>query len=368
MEIVISAGESSGDILGGKLCEELRQLDKNISLSGIGGQAMRKAGVDTLHDVSETAVIGIYEVLKHYPRLHKILSNLKRHIQQTQPKLLILIDYPEFNLKLAAYAKSLNIKVMFYVSPQIWAWRTGRVKKIKQRVDLMAVLFPFELDFYRKENINSCLVRHPLLQEVEKYIPVNSLQMMTVALAPGSRKSEVKKLFPIMLKAAVLLHDENPSLRFIVPVAPGFNKSDLIKQLDNLNIPITFEESDFYSTIDKSDVVMIASGTASLQTALMGKAMVIVYKISPITYRLFGHMIKVKHISLANIILNKRVFTELLQKEVSPENLYEEIKMLLDDNQRQDKMNEVQTQLYNMLNQGCNSKELAEKAMQLAVN
>ena len=169
MKIVISAGESSGDLLGAKLCEQLLQKDSSLALSGIGGEAMRRAGVDTLHDISETAVLGIFEILRHYPRLHRILSNLKRHLNVIRPDLLILVDYPEFNLKLAAYAKQLNIKVMFYVSPQVWAWRTGRIKAIKQRVDLMAVLFPFELDFYQKENINTCLVRHPLLEEVDKH-------------------------------------------------------------------------------------------------------------------------------------------------------------------------------------------------------
>ena len=364
MNIVVSAGEASGDILGGKLCKELILLDEKIKISGIGGQHMREAGVDTLHDVSETAVIGIYEIIKHYPRLRKILSDIMQHIKKTRPKILILIDYPEFNLKLAAYAKSLNIKVMFFVSPQIWAWRTNRVKKIKRLVDLMAVLFPFELDFYQKENINSCLVRHPLLEDIEKF-QETAHEPLTIGLAPGSRKSEVKKLFPVMLEAANLLYQENSSIKFIVPVAPGINVKFLVEQSDNLKLPIKYEQENFCACISKCEVVMIASGTASLQTALLGKAMVIVYKISPITYKLFGHLVKVKYISLANIILDQRIFTELLQSDVTSENLYKETKKLLYDSQRQARMNEIRKKLYNKLDQGCSSKELAQKTLDL---
>ena len=365
MNIVIVAGEPSGDLLGGKLCKQLLLLNKDISISGIGGQNMRDAGVETLHDVSETAVLGIIEIMRHYPRLRRILSNLKQHLSNTQPSLLILIDYPEFNLKLAAYAKTLSIKVMFYVSPQIWAWRTGRVKKIKQRVDLMAVLFPFESKFYQRENINTCLVRHPLLEEIDKHYQEKTNETLTIGLAPGSRKSEVGKLFPIMLEAANLLFQENPSLKFVVPVSPGFDKSDL-EQSNQYQIPITYEENDFYLSISKCDIVIIASGTASLQTALMGKAMIVTYKISPITYKLFGHMIKVKHISLANIILDKRVFTELIQSDVTSDNLYKEVKSLISDSERQSKMNRIRDELYNKLNQGCSSEELAKKALDLA--
>lgn len=367
MNIVIIAGEASGDLLGAKLCEQLMLQDSRLSISGIGGQAMREAGVKTLHDVNETAVLGIFEILRHYPRLHKILSNLKQHLKKTDPELLILIDYPEFNLKLAAYAKTLGIKVMFYVSPQIWAWRTGRVRTIKQRVDLMAVLFPFELDFYKKENVNTCLVRHPLLKEVDKHYQENTYDTSTVGIAPGSRKSEVKKLFPVMLKTAHLLYRDNPSLKFVVPIASGFDQ-DMFDISEHPELPISFESGEFYSSIMKCDAVMIASGTATLQTGLLGKAMVIAYKISPITYKLFGHLVKVDHISLVNIILNKRVFTELLQNEASPENLYREIKKLLNDANRNTKMKEIRSELYQQLDNGCDSKELAIKALALATS
>ena len=163
------AGETSGDLLGGKLIHSLLKANKEINISGIGGETMRANGMQTLFDVKETSVVGIIEVLKHYPRLRTILSALKRHIVTTKPSLLILIDYPEFNLKLAAHAKKLGVKVLFYVSPQVWALRTGRIKKIKRCVDLMAVLFPFEQKFYQAEQVPNCLVRHPILDDAEQY-------------------------------------------------------------------------------------------------------------------------------------------------------------------------------------------------------
>jgi len=229
------------------------------------------------------------------------------------------------------------------------------------------ILGAFYFYFYQKQNINTCLVRHPLIEEVDKQYEKHTEDAHTIGIAPGSRKSEVKKLFPVMLKAAQMLYNDDASLKFLVPMASGFTK-EMYNLSDTLELPIKFEHSDFYSTIRQCDVVMIASGTATLQTGLMGKAMVIVYKISPITYRLFGHLVKVEHIGLANIMLDRRVFTELLQNKVTAKNLCAEIKKLLSDNERKIKMVQIRTELYNKLNAGCSSKELAEKALSLAAN
>jgi len=368
MNIVIVAGEVSGDLLGGKLASELTSINKHITLSGIGGQTMREAGVQTLFDVSETSVVGIAEVLKHYPRLRRILSILKKHIKSNKPALLILIDYPEFNLKLAAYAKSLGIKVLFYVSPQVWAWRTGRVKKIKKCVDLMAVLFPFELDFYEKENVPVCLVRHPLLNDVDAIYNSDdntSTQVTTIGLLPGSRKNEIKKLLPVMIDAAQQLLKQHPELKFILPVAPGVNIDDL-KSYNKYNLPIRYQKGNFYGAIRQCQVFAIASGTATLQTALMGKAMVVIYKISPVTYKLFGHMVNVTHICLANIILNRRAYTELIQNDATAESLSNSLTELVNDEQTNEKMTKNREEIHAKLSSGINSKELAQRAIILA--
>ena len=368
MNIIIVAGEVSGDLLGGKLASELTSLNKQITLSGIGGLAMREAGVQTLFDVSETSVVGITEILKHYPRLRRILSTLKKHLKSNKPDLLILIDYPEFNLKLAAYAKSLGINVMFYVSPQVWAWRTGRVKKIKNCVDLMAVLFPFELDFYEKEDVPVCLVRHPLLNDVDAiYIPDDnaSTQVTTIGLLPGSRKNEIKKLLPVMIDAAQRLLEENPNIKFILPVAPGANIDDL-KNYNIYNLPISYQKGNFYGSIRQCQILAIASGTATLQAALMGKAMVVIYKISPITYKLLGHMVNVEHVCLANIILNRRAYDELIQDDANADRLYNSLVELINDKQTNEKMIRNREEIHTKLSSGINSKELAQRAIALA--
>ncbi|MFK7794425.1 MAG: lipid-A-disaccharide synthase [Gammaproteobacteria bacterium] len=367
MKIVIVAGEVSGDLLGGKLAGALIEHDKKISMSGIGGHAMRDAGVHTLFDVSDTSVVGIAEVLKHYPRLRRILSTLKKHLKANKPDLLILIDYPEFNLKLATYAKSLGIKVIFYVSPQVWAWRTGRVKKIKKCVDLMAVLFPFELDFYNKENVPVCLVRHPLLDDVDATYKANNItdQATTVGLLPGSRKNEISKLLPVMIDVAQRLLEQNPNIKFILPVAPGANINDL-KNYNKYDLPISYQKGNFYGSIQRCHVLAIASGTATLQAALMGKAMVVIYKISPITYKLFGHMVNVDHICLANIILNRRAYPELIQDDANSDLLFESLVKLINDKQTDEIMMKNREEIHAKLNSGINSKELAERAIMLA--
>ena len=367
MNIVIVAGEVSGDVLAGKLVTELNNLDNQLSISGIGGETMRDAGVNTLFDVSETSVVGIAEVLKHYPRLHKILSALKKHIKQTKPELLILVDYPEFNLKLARYAKKLNIKVMFYVSPQVWAWRTGRVDKIKNCVDLMAVLFPFELDFYQNAGVPVCLVRHPLLDDTDTDYQTTentSKEITIIGMLPGSRENEIKKLLPVMIEAGHRLLKQNPNIRFILPAAPGTDINEL-KSYNKHNLPIDYQQDAFYHSLQQCQALMIASGTATLQAALMGKAMVVIYKISPITYKLFGHMVNVEHICLANIILNRRAYKELIQDDANANNLFNSLTELINDKQTATKMISIREELRNKLNTGITSNELAKQTLTL---
>ncbi len=367
MNIVIVAGELSGDLLGGKLVTSLNKLQKTMTITGIGGNSMRAAGMHTLFDVNETSVVGIVEVLKHYPRLRHILGKLKQHIATTKPEILILIDYPEFNLKLAEYAKQLGIKVLFYVSPQVWAWRTGRITKIRENVDLMAVLFPFELEFYQRENVPSCLVRHPILADVENFDMKSKSdpEAITIGLLPGSRKNEIRRLLPVMFAAAELLYAENNNLKFIVPIAPGRSRAEVEKHAPK-ELPVEYSSENIYQTIAGCDILAVASGTATLQVALMGKAMVILYKISPLTYRLFGHMVNVKHIGLANIILDKRIFAELIQQDADMKTLKKELEKLLKDSQREAKMSAARETIYNKLNSGISSDELARKALALA--
>jgi lipid-A-disaccharide synthase len=367
MNIVIIAGEASGDNLGGKLVSELKNLDKEIALSGIGGHNMRAAGMHTLVDISETSVVGIVEILRHYPRLRSILSRLKKHIATSKPDLLILIDYPEFNLKLAAYAKKIGIKVLFYVSPQLWAWRTERVKKIKHCVNLMAVLFPFEVDFYQQHDIPVCLVQHPMVDDtrIETNTDTDKKPFKTLGILPGSRKSEIKRLLPVMIEAAGILKKKHSDLAFIIPVAPNIDSKE-IQATAASSLKLHYSHDDFYSVLQECDVLVAASGTATLQAALLGKAMVIIYKISPLTHWLFSHLIKVKHIGLPNIILGRREFTELIQYEANAAQLSQELDKLLCDQGLSKRMIKVKKELQQKLATGINSHQLALKAIQLA--
>lgn len=367
MNIVMVAGEASGDSLGGKLASALKKQDNEIRLTGIGGNNMRLAGVDTLVDISETSVVGIVEILRHYPRLRSILSHLKRHIATGKPDLLVLIDYPEFNLKLATYAKKQGIKVLFYVSPQLWAWRSERVVKIKQCVDLMAVLFPFEVDFYQQHAIPVCLVQHPMIDDMNIQPNPDSKKnsYKTLGILPGSRKSEIKRLLPVMLEAANALKNNHPELAFVIPVAPGIDLKE-IETVAKTELNIEFSRGDFYQTLQKCDVLVAASGTATLQAALMGKAMVIIYKIAPVTHRLFRRLIKVEHIGLPNIILGRREFSELVQDDANAERLGRELDKLLRTPNLAEKMAIVKQELQQKLAPGINSSELATRAIKLA--
>ena len=369
MNIVIVAGEASGDLLGGKLVQSLLQLNNNVEISGIGGNTMRNAGMTTLFDISETSVVGIVEVIKHYPKLSRILKRLKSYITEIQPALIILIDYPEFNLKLAAHAKRNGVKVLFYVSPQVWAWRTGRIKKIRKNVDLMAVLFPFEQNFYKRHGVNTCLVQHPILKDIDQYYRQRNSNISTksikIGLLPGSRMSEIIRLFPIMLEAAQKLFATNSDYEFVVPIAQGIDCNEVKKLLINYSLPISFSEENFYSAISDCKAVVIASGTATLQAALLKKPMVIVYKISPLTYHLFGHMVKVKSIGLANIILEEKIFAELIQNDATADNIVLELSKLLNDDQIDSKMLQVSSTIHEKLQAGINSDQLAEHALKL---
>ena len=231
----------------------------------------------------------------------------------------------------------------------------------------MAVLFPFELDFYKKAEVPVCLVRHPLLDDIDTtYNNTTDIaeKVTTIGLVPGSRNNEVKKLLPVMIKAGHQLFTQNNKIRFILPVAPGVNIDEL-KSYNKYSLPITYQENDFYGSIAQCQALAIASGTATLQTALMGKAMVVIYKISPITYKLFGHLVNVEHICLANIILNKRAYTELVQEKANANNLFKSLNKLIKDKNIHQQMQENRDKIYKKLDSGMSSEDLAKRALML---
>ncbi len=336
--IVVCAGETSGDHLGAGLVRAIRELRPRTTFSGMGGEAMRGAGVDTLVDVSELAVVGLWEVLVQYPRLRGLLRRMQRHLDASRPQLLVLVDYVEFNLRLAAHARALGIRVLFYVSPQVWAWRQGRIHRIKRSVDAMAVLFPFEEALYREHGIPVRYVGNPLVDRVRK--PAHDLraelalapETPLIGLLPGSRKGELHRHWPLLVDTARCLLDKRPALRFAVPLAPGIS-SDMLAEIaawEGLPITLVQKPEGAQEVMAASDLLLISSGTATLEAALLEAPMIVIYRMAALSHAVFSRLIRVPHIALVNIVAGAEVVPERLQQAANPAALCREALEWLD--------------------------------------
>lgn len=337
--IMIVAGEASGDLHGSSLVKEALRKNQDLSFFGIGGPKMREAGVTTLVDSSDMAVVGLIEVISHFPVIRRAFTTLKRIIRTDPPDLLILIDYPDFNLHLAKVAKSAGVRVLYYISPQVWAWRVGRVKKIARLVDRMAVVFPFEVPFYEKEGVPVTFVGHPLVDTVQPTMTLTEAQSRfgidparrTVGLFPGSRKGEIRNLSATILKAAALLKKHFPDVQFILPLASSLTTTDIAPFLESPNLDVRVIEEKVYDVMQVCDAIITVSGTVTLEAALMGVPMVIIYRVSPLTYAVGKRLIKVDHIGICNIVAGARVVRELIQDDAEPAWITAEIARILTD-------------------------------------
>jgi lipid-A-disaccharide synthase len=337
--VMIVAGEASGDIYGAGLIRTVAAEKPEVAFFGIGGLCMREAGCETLVDSADMAVVGLIEVLKHFKVIAAAFLKLKNILLNNPPDLLILIDYPGFNLRLAKVAKRAGVKVLYYISPQIWAWRQGRVHKIKRLVDRMAVILPFEVPFYEQAGVPVSFVGHPLADLVQ--VRLNKEQAAVsfgldpsrpvVGLFPGSRRSEVSRLLPTILEAAHLLHQRFPNLQFVLPLASTLSHDDLAPWLAGCHVPITITRERIHDLIRGCDAVVSVSGTVTLEVALVGTPLVIIYKLSPLTYQLAKRLVKVEHIGLCNIVAGASVAPELIQDDASPQRIAAEIQRLLED-------------------------------------
>jgi lipid-A-disaccharide synthase len=368
--VFIVAGEASGDLHAANLTKELLKLDSSIKLEGMGGKNMRESGVNVLFDASELAVMGIVEVLAKYRMIKGVLEQIKVHIKNSKPDLLILVDYQEFNQRLAAYAKKIGIKVLFYIGPQVWAWRPRRVYKMAKLVDQMAVIFPFEVELYKQAGVAVSFTGHPLIDEV---IPDKSISQArkilelqdqtTVGLFPGSRLSEVERLLPIMIDAALLLKQKKPEIQFVLPLASTIKRENLSKYattLSTLNISVI--ENKTYDVMQACDAIIVASGTATLEIGLMGTPMVIIYKLSPLSYYILRWLVKITHVGLVNIIPEKEIVREFIQGDAQAENISTEILRILDDKNYNNKIRDELSALRNLLGEAGGSKNVASLA------
>jgi len=337
--VMIVAGEASGDMYGATLATEIRALAPETRFFGMGGDCMRKAGVETLVDANVMAVMGLVEVLGHLPVIVSGFNILKQKLRTDPPKLLILIDYPDFNLRLAKVAKRAGVKVLYFISPQVWAWRSGRVTGIGRVVDMMAVLFPFEVPFYRNAGIPVTFVGHPLVDLVRPTMgrdeALASLGLdparRCVGLFPGSRKSEIKKLFPVILQAAENLLQRMPDLQFVLPLASSLRDEDLAPYLAATKLPVSVVSGRNHDVMSACDAAISVSGTVVMELALVGTPMVLIYKMSPLTYQIGKRVINVPHIGICNIVAEKRMVKELIQHEAEPVPIADEIDALLNN-------------------------------------
>jgi len=371
--IFFSAGESSGDQHAANMFKELQKQLPDIQGLGMGGAKMQQAGIDIRFDSSNIAVIGLVEVLKHYGEIRAALSLMQNLLASEKPDLLVCVDYKEFNLKLARFAKQQGIKVLFYVSPQVWAWRPGRVVTYGKAIDMMAVIFPFEMAYYEAENVPVTYVGHP---SVDKVHPLRSkaedyaefslqVEHPVVGLLPGSRVNEIKRMLPVMLAAAEELVKSNDTIQFVLPQADSISDELLQEYLQAASVNITVIKNQPYDVIQCCDAIMTASGTASLEIALLQIPMVIAYKLSAITYFFGKYLVNTKFIGLPNIIAGKGIVKELIQHDVTVDKLATEVKQILDDKvYRQDMLDELAI-VKERLGQGGGSKNMADLAVKM---
>ena len=329
MKYYIIAGEASGDLHGSNLIKELKKLDASAIIRCWGGDKMQQAGGELVKHYRELAFMGFWEVLKNIFTILRNLKFCKKDIEQFQPDVLILIDYPGFNLRIAKWAKQKGLRIVYYISPQVWAWKENRVKMMKETIDKMIVILPFEKDYFKnKWNWDVEYVGHPLVEVVESEKSKVKSQKISdkeiIALLPGSRKQEILKKLPVMLEVSKAF----PSYQFIVAKAPGLDDNFYSHLLNPYN-NVSAVSGKTYDLLMQAKAALVTSGTATLETALFGVPEVVCYKGSFLSYEIGRRLVKVKYISLVNLIMDKLVVTELIQHDMNVKNLEHELKELL---------------------------------------
>ncbi|HYA14657.1 MAG TPA: lipid-A-disaccharide synthase [Syntrophales bacterium] len=369
-QIMIVAGEASGDLHGGNLVQAMHRIDQSIRFYGVGGRKLREAGVELLADSADMAVVGLTEVISKLGMILKVMAQLKESMRKNRPDLVILIDYPDFNLSLAKAAKKYGIKVFYYISPQVWAWRKGRIGQIKKTVDKMVVILPFEVNLYNEAGVNAEFVGHPLLDVIgTKYSRKEAMLkfgledgVTTVGILPGSRQSEVTRLLPEMLRAAEIIEKKLRPVQFVLPLADTLDFAFISQIISQYPIRVEVIRNEVYDVIACADIAIVASGTATLETALMETPMVIVYKVSIPSYYVGKMVINIDHIGLVNIVAGKTVVPELIQDEASPEKIAAIVMEILADRRRMADIKAELSKIKDMLG----SRGAAERTAHLA--
>ncbi len=335
--ILIIAGENSGEKYGADLVHQFKKLHPSLSFFGIGGKHMEREGVNLLFPVEELAVVGVFEIISHLPRIKKIFNKIKREIKRQKPSAAVLIDSPDFNLRLAKKLKKLSIPVLYYISPTVWVWRKGRLKTIKKTVDEMMLIFPFEEKIYGDYGIPAVYVGHPLKERVKTSLTKNeflekyglSSQKKLISLLPGSRRSELKYHLPVLAEALERIKNECDT-QFVLLLAENLEKNFLLSLIPPSLKGLKILDEDHYEAIASSDLVLSACGTANLEVALLETPLISFYRISPLTYFLGHRLATIKNFSIVNILAGERIIPELIQRDFTPQNILEETKKIFD--------------------------------------
>lgn len=345
--IMIVAGEASGDLHGGNLLRAAADHSPGLTFYGVGGARMRAAGCELLFPAEDLAVMGLSEVIGHLPTIFRRFQQLKAELAGPQPPdLLLLIDYPGFNLKLATRAHQLGIPVLYYIAPKVWAWKKGRIKTIGQVVDRLAVIFPFEPPLYASEPVRCSYVGNPLLDEYQAATPLEDLRPRLgmdadtplIGLFPGSRSNEIRYNFATLLDTARQILAHKPAARFIVPVASSLKPAEFEKILAAYSLPIFLSQDSIYAVAAACDAVLCVSGTVTLQTALCRTPMLVIYRAARLSYLVGRMLVKIPHFSLVNIVAQRQVVREFLQQQATPTALTAELLRLLDDTAYREQM------------------------------
>ncbi len=368
---MVVVGEASGDAHAARVVTALKQRAPDIKVSGIGGEKLRAAGMEINIDFSELAVMGLVEVLKRYRHLKNVFNQMVERLKTHRPDLLVLVDYPGFNLKMAKEAKKLGIPVAYYISPKVWAWRKGRVKTIQRVVDKMLVLFPFEVPIYEQAGIAVNCVGHPLVDAVKRTLTtIQAKEKLglekahkVIGLFPGSRRSEVEMLLPLMIQAAERIKQQQLDIQVVVPLAPGLNKEALAPILAASRLPIQVVDSEFYDLTSACDAIVAASGTITLEIALLGVPHFICYRVSPVTYKILRCLVKIPYVGLCNIVTNKALITEILQDDVTVQRLEEELRDRLSRTDQQAVTEDIRQQVLAALGPSGGADNAAEQLL-----
>lgn len=340
-KLMVIAGEASGDLHGGNVILELKKLLPDLELIGTGGQLLEQAGTHLYYRAEDLAVIGITEVLKKYGYYKGIFDRMVQKLDEEKPDAVFLVDYAGFNLRFAAEAKKRGIPVIFYVAPQVWAWKKNRIKKMKKFIDHQLVLFPFEVEYLKNEGMESHCFGHPLLDIAKTSVSREEFcdkwnlpkDRKMVAILPGSRKNEVLKHMPVLVDMAERLKEQRPEIEIIYPLAPTVKVEEIMPYLEGVTATIHLIEADTYNAVGNADFAVVASGTATLETAVLQTPMLIFYKVSPITYFIGRHILKIGAVGLPNIIAGREIVPELLQRESSATEMTDIVLHYLDDPQ-----------------------------------